>query len=100
MLLQFIKNAWGTETHHGTSAGYSAFLHSYLSRSPLFLSSARIISQEVYLSFKHVGWCSNYARSPTHTVTQAEKDKGMFCWHGSNAAKIKNETGKRHKTEM
>lgn len=30
---------------------------------------------------------------------QAEKDKGMLLWHGSNASKIKNEAGKRHKTE-
>lgn len=94
------EHLWGTETQHGTSAGCSAFPHSYLSCCPLSFSSARMISQQVYLSCKHVGCRSNYAHSPTHTVMQAEKDKGMFCWHGSNAAKIKNETGKRRKTEM
>lgn len=59
-----------------------------------------MISQQVNLSCKHVGCRSNYAHSPTLTVMQAEKDKGMFSWHGSNAVKIKNETGEKHKTEM
>lgn len=59
------------------------------SAAVLALSSAKMISQQVYLSCKHVNCRSSYAHSPTRTVMQAEKDKGMFCWHGSNAAKLK-----------
>lgn len=40
----------------------------------LSLFPARMISQQVYLSCKHVDCCSNYAHPPTLTVMQAEKD--------------------------
>lgn len=70
------------------------------SATALSVSSARMISQQVYLSCKHAGCRSSYACSPTHGVKQAGKDKGIFCWHESHEAKIKKEAVKRHETEM